>query len=656
VSGTPTTLAGYGITDAASDAELAAHTGSSVHPWLDQSQTWTANQAIAAGLWVNGYGGGQTVFNYLGQSNYLTWAQSGAQFFRYYDGSTSIHVGRWGLTGLRIGDGSVASYALDVVGTARAGGNLICGGYLNCEGYAYIGSGSSNAVVRIDGGAGSGRAVQFYTGGVVRWWLGANQTAESGANAGSDLALYAYADDGSYLDAPMVIKRAAGGWIAMGRSLEVRGELNIVSSLPRIRLGDTDGSDATWWVQAGDVLHCQRRDRASGAFEGTVYQIDHANLTVSYASAYSLAVGGALDVGGVVKSTAAGISSGVPGSFLAESAVPTYAIHETDADPDEGRWDISGGNGTLRFRAVNGAITSAHTFLQVNRTLASVTSAVWTCDVDLNGHDLTDVGTAHVGSLESDGAIIMGTSGAPGADVALRHADNDAALFVIGGTTLGVDPSIQLLGSADASLPDTIRYRTADHIFTDASTGSTFATLNGTGLGIGVSPSYPLDVLGASRLDGVVNIVDATDATSLFAASTIVSGGAAIAKKLRVGSDAHVAGNTFVSGQLYANSHTTSSTSYTGDGAQQQPLSASTSFAQGIWEMIVCNDDQPGNDHPVYRAVIQYINTIGWRLQPTYVSPGWDGTTFGVDPSGNIYHNNTVNGTKYWAALQGYYA
>lgn len=73
-----------------------------------------------------------------------------------------------------------------------------------------FGDGSSSVWASINGPAGSGRSLYFCTGTTSRWELGANNSTESGSNAGSNLVLSRYDDTGSYIDAPWQIDRDDG--------------------------------------------------------------------------------------------------------------------------------------------------------------------------------------------------------------------------------------------------------------------------------------------------------------------------------------------------------------------------------------------------------------------------------------------------------------
>jgi hypothetical protein len=61
------------------------------------------------------------------------------------------------------------------------------------------------------------------TGGSRRWAFGANSTAESGANAGSDFQMNTYSDANAYIDSPLTIPRAAGGTVIWARPITTNG-------------------------------------------------------------------------------------------------------------------------------------------------------------------------------------------------------------------------------------------------------------------------------------------------------------------------------------------------------------------------------------------------------------------------------------------------
>lgn len=62
----------------------------------------------------------------------------------------------------------------------------------------------------INGSAAFGRMLRYRTAGVTRWEIGADNSAESGSNAGSNYDINRYSDAGSYIDTPFTILRDTG--------------------------------------------------------------------------------------------------------------------------------------------------------------------------------------------------------------------------------------------------------------------------------------------------------------------------------------------------------------------------------------------------------------------------------------------------------------
>ena len=77
----------------------------------------------------------------------------------------------------------------------------------------------------MDGDAGQSKIITYRTAGLQRFGLYVNNTAESGANAGSDFAVRAYSDAGTLLSTPLFIRRSTGnvgiGTTSPGYALDV---------------------------------------------------------------------------------------------------------------------------------------------------------------------------------------------------------------------------------------------------------------------------------------------------------------------------------------------------------------------------------------------------------------------------------------------------
>jgi len=99
-----------------------------------------------------------------------------------------------------------------------------------------VGTGTGLAQILFDGGAGNVRDLVFFSGGVQRWLVRATAEAETGSNAGSNLAIGANADDGSSLGNAFAIIRATRyvgiltrlgvGNVAPAYSIDSSGDIN----------------------------------------------------------------------------------------------------------------------------------------------------------------------------------------------------------------------------------------------------------------------------------------------------------------------------------------------------------------------------------------------------------------------------------------------
>ena len=119
-------------------------------------------------------------------------------------GSFSAHRPfAWNLT-----TGAVA-IAGDGSSTAIGGDTSVAG---NLTGNLSVTAGTNTAAgpVSVNGPSGVARLFRLLTAGVLRWQIGANQTAESGSNVGSDFGIYRYTDAGAFIDAPISIARSTG--------------------------------------------------------------------------------------------------------------------------------------------------------------------------------------------------------------------------------------------------------------------------------------------------------------------------------------------------------------------------------------------------------------------------------------------------------------
>jgi hypothetical protein len=118
--------------------------------------------------------------------------------------------------------GTIGGAAMALTGNATIGGSLGVTGATTMaaltattgtfSGQLNIGASATvaNFLANLNGAATGARKIQWQTAGLGRWDLGLTVAAESGLNAGADLALQRRTDAGAILDAPLTISRATG--------------------------------------------------------------------------------------------------------------------------------------------------------------------------------------------------------------------------------------------------------------------------------------------------------------------------------------------------------------------------------------------------------------------------------------------------------------
>jgi hypothetical protein len=89
---------------------------------------------------------------------------------------------------------------------------------------------SVGTTLYVSGAAATYRGTYYQTGGVSRWTMGANQSAESGSNAGSDFSIDRYNDSGAWINAPVSISRSTG-LVTLSNGLTVNGATTVNSSI-----------------------------------------------------------------------------------------------------------------------------------------------------------------------------------------------------------------------------------------------------------------------------------------------------------------------------------------------------------------------------------------------------------------------------------------
>ena len=114
-------------------------------------------------------------------------------------GSASAYLWQRDNAALSIGTNNTERVEVAADGTVTVKSNVLV-----------VGDGTTDALHTVSGAAASYRYTRYATAGSARWDFGADNIAESGSDAGSDLFLNRFDDSGSYLGTVLNIARATG--------------------------------------------------------------------------------------------------------------------------------------------------------------------------------------------------------------------------------------------------------------------------------------------------------------------------------------------------------------------------------------------------------------------------------------------------------------
>lgn len=92
----------------------------------------------------------------------------------------------------------------------QAGSGTLTGQF-SVTGVVVVGQNTGGTSIQLNGAAGNSRSLLWKTAGNNRWQIHADSAAEGGANAGSDLTLQGYADNGSIFATPYLVVRRSDG-------------------------------------------------------------------------------------------------------------------------------------------------------------------------------------------------------------------------------------------------------------------------------------------------------------------------------------------------------------------------------------------------------------------------------------------------------------
>jgi len=126
------------------------------------------------------------------------------------------------------------------------GVNVAAAGYFTTLfGYASLTVGTpiaAGATATLNSAAAQYRLISYQTASSTRWQMGVSNTAESGANVGSDFSISAFSDAGAYLYAPISIVRSTGAVTFGGSSTAAAGAFETAIVVPAMVIDLNTGS------------------------------------------------------------------------------------------------------------------------------------------------------------------------------------------------------------------------------------------------------------------------------------------------------------------------------------------------------------------------------------------------------------------------------
>jgi hypothetical protein len=157
-------------------------------------------------------------------------------------------------------------------------------------GILHIKKTAANTRLAIDGDAGFNRLISYRTSAVQRFGLYVNNTAESGANVGSDFAIRAYSDAGTLLTTPVFIKRSTGN---VGiNTLTGTAKLQVVGS------GSTSATTSFLVQNSSGTAALTVKDDLTSTFNSNVIVTGGSQVSssLSYTSNFGLSITGGIGV------------------------------------------------------------------------------------------------------------------------------------------------------------------------------------------------------------------------------------------------------------------------------------------------------------------------------------------------------------------------
>ena len=236
----------------------------------------------------------------------------------------------------------------------------------------------------ITAASGTAKEVTLATGGVARWLFGANSTAESGANAGSNFRLWSYDDSGTLLRDNILINRSTGAFDLKANLVHIPISTSAVPAT--IRGLASQSANLTEWQNSGGSVLASVSAAGLGTFAG-VTSTENVAVTKSQSATTRIAVTNGSTNANALAEIRAATNAGYTGLFKHPAAYGGYKILGAG---DAAMYNATAGHmsflndyssGVIRFAA--GGASSAQVQIETTGKLTTFTPTTAAASVRL---------------------------------------------------------------------------------------------------------------------------------------------------------------------------------------------------------------------------------------------------------------------------------